>query len=615
MTARELFERLVNLDENERIEAKRAAEIGSSLMETICAFSNEPGLGGGHLLLGVAREEMALFPTYQVIGAGNPDKLASDLATRCRNDFNVPVRVDIWQERLEDKTVLVVFVPEAQPGEKPVYLKSQGLPRGAFRRIGPTDQRCTEDDLLIFYEGRGNETYDYGVVRDATLEDIDPDAIADYRKARSEANPDAEELRWSDGELLQALGCVRQNQDSLVPTAAGLLLFGKAISLRRFFPMMRVDYIRVPGREWIPDPEKRFDSIEMRDPLIRLIRRATAAVIDDLPKSFSLPEGQLQRQDIYRIPQRVIREAIVNAVMHRNYRAQSPIQIIRYSNRLEIINPGFSLKSPEHLGEPGSMTRNPRIAAVLHETRFAETKGSGIRVMRDMMEEAGLTPPTFESDRAQDKFTARYLFHHFLGPDDIAWLSRFRELALADEEARALVWVREVGAIDNAMFRELNRVDTLSASQKLRRLRDAGLLQQMGKGSATYYLPTDRLTGEGLSTQPEALSTKGEGLSTMGEALSTMGPDIESIRAGLSEELRSRVSDLGRRGSPDQLLDLVVDLCRVREFSAEELAALLGRDRKYVMNNYLRPLLQQGKVVHTIPEQPRHPAQRYQAQR
>ena len=433
MTARELFERLVNLDENERIEAKRAGEIGNAVMETVCAFANEPGLGGGHLLLGVAREEMALFPTYEVVGIDNPDKLASDLATRCRNDFNVPVRVDIRQERLEDRTVLVVFVPESQPAEKPGYFKKQGLPRGSFRRIGPTGQRCTEDDLLVFYEGRGNETYDYSVVRDATIEDIDPDAIADYRKARTEATPDADELRWSDSDLLLALGCVRQYSGVLVPTAAGLLLFGKTMALRRFFPMMRVDYIRVPGREWIPDPEKRFDSVEIRDPLIRLIRRATAAVMDDLPKSFSLPEGQLQRQDIYRIPQRVIREAIVNAVMHRNYRVQSPIQIIRYSNRLEIINPGFSLKSPEHLGEPGSLTRNPKIAAVLHETRFAETKGSGIRVMRDMMEQAGLTPPTFESDRAQDKFTARYLFHHFLGRDDIAWLSRFRELALTDE--------------------------------------------------------------------------------------------------------------------------------------------------------------------------------------
>jgi ATP-dependent DNA helicase RecG len=165
--------------------------------------------------------------------------------------------------------------------------------------------------------------------------------------------------------------------------------------------MTRVDYIRVPGREWVPDPDRRFDTIELRDPLFRLIRRAQAAVLDDLPKGFALAEGDLQRQDKPVIPQRVIREALVNALMHRSYRSHSPVQIIRYANRLEIRNPGFSLKSPEHLGEPGSEPRNPRIAAVLHETRFAETKGSGIRVMRETMEQAGLTPPLFESDRGR----------------------------------------------------------------------------------------------------------------------------------------------------------------------------------------------------------------------
>ena len=66
MTAQELLERLNLLDENERIEAKAASEIGKSLMETVCAFANEPGLGGGWLLLGVTREEWALFPSYEV---------------------------------------------------------------------------------------------------------------------------------------------------------------------------------------------------------------------------------------------------------------------------------------------------------------------------------------------------------------------------------------------------------------------------------------------------------------------------------------------------------------------------------------------------------------------
>lgn len=413
MTAVELLESLNLLDEHERIEAKRASEPGKSVLETVCAFANEPGLGGGWIALGVVREESALFPAYEVEGIAHPDKITADIANQCRDIFNIPLRVDISTESIRGKNVVVVYVPEAQSQDKPVFFKAQGLPRGAFRRIGSTDQRCTEDDIAVLFQGRQRESFDAGIVADATQDDFSPDAIADYRKSRGEANPDAEELRWSDGELLQALGCIhRDREGQWRPTVAGLILFGKPSALRRFFPMTRVDYIRVPGREWVPDPDRRFDTVELRDPLFRLIRRAQAAVLDDLPMSFGLMEGELQRQDKPVIPLRVIREALVNALMHRSYRSHSPVQVIRYANRLEIRNPGFSLKSPEHLGEPGSQPRNPTIAAVLHETRFAETKGSGIRVMRESMEQAGLTPPLFESDRGADRFVARYFFHH-----------------------------------------------------------------------------------------------------------------------------------------------------------------------------------------------------------
>lgn len=127
---------------------------------------------------------------------------------------------------------------------------------------------------------------------DATQDDFSPNAIADYRQSRRDANPDAEELRWSDDELLQALGCVRKNENGAwQPTVAGLLLFGKPVALRRGFPMTRVDYIRVPGRDWVPDPERRFDSIELRDPLIRLIRRVQAAILDDLSQGLRAGRG------------------------------------------------------------------------------------------------------------------------------------------------------------------------------------------------------------------------------------------------------------------------------------------------------------------------------------
>lgn len=637
MTALELLQSLNLLDETERIEAKRGSEAGKSLLETVCAFANEPGLGGGWLLLGVVREELALFPSYQVEGVPQPDKLCADLATQCRAVFNLPVRIELSTEQVDGQAVVVAYVPEAQPQDKPVFFKSQGLPKGALRRVGSVDQHCTDDDLAVFYQGRQRESFDAGLLPDATLDDLAPEALADYRQTRAEANPDAEELRWSDEELLRALGCIHTDgAGTWRPTVAGVMLFGKPQALRRCFPMTRVDYIRVPGREWVPDPERRFDTVELRDPLFRLIRRAQAAVLDDLPKGFALKEGDLQRQDRPVIPQRVIREALVNALMHRSYRSHSPVQIIRYANRLEIRNPGFSLKSPEHLGEPGSEPRNPRIAAVLHETRFAETKGSGIRVMRETMEQAGLTPPLFESDRGNDQFVARYFFHHFLGADDVAWLAQFKDAQLSPDEAKALIVVREAGAIDNASYRALSKVDTLGASAALRRLRDAGLLLQKGRGSATYYVPAERLgladkaleagANGALSGNPQGLSTKLSGLSSNPGTLSSK-PDALSSNPQAAEQdaartalldalpgsLAARLGAIGQRHPPQVVQDLVVALCALRDWPVNELALVLRRNPEVVRQNYLRPLMRDGRLVMTRPEEPNAPSQAYRA--
>ena len=628
MTVQELLERLNLLDENERIEAKRADEVGKSLLETVCAFANEPGLGGGWLLLGVTCEELALFPAYEVQGIGHPDKISADLASQAAGMFNRPLRLDIQTEVLDGKAVIAVFVPEAAPQDKPVYLKAQGLPRGAFRRIGSTDQHCTEDDLIALYQGRQHESFDAGLVPDGTFDDFSPEALADYRQSRRETNPDAEELRWSDEELLQALGGVRLNeQGTWQPTVAGLILFGKPVALRRTFPMTRVDYIRVPGREWVSDPERRFDSLELRDPLFRLIRRVQAAILDDLPKAFGLAEGDLQRKDSPIVPQRVIREAVVNALMHRNYRSHAPVQIIRYSNRLEIRNPGFSLKSPDHLGEPGSLPRNPKLAAALYDTRFAETKGSGVRVMREICEKAGLAPPLFESDRGQDQFVVRLFFHHFLGPGDLVWLARFKNLHLSEAEARALVVAREVGAIDNATWRDINKVDTLTASQSLKKLRGAGLLQQKGRGSATWYQPTGKMLGDndglpsnsgglsskldGLSSNPQGLSSNPQGLSSNSDLLAD--PERRALFNELPGEIAAQVGAIGQRRPPEEVRELVVALCQHRDYRAEELALLLARNVETVRQNYLRPLLRAGRIRMTRPDVPNDPEQAYRA--
>lgn len=205
-------------------------------------------------------------------------------------------------------------------------------------------------------------------------------------------------------------------------------------------------------------------------PLLQIVDRAHAAVLDDRPKGFALKEGHVQT-DTPTLPARVLREATVNALMHRSYRENRPTQIIHYANRIEITNAGYSLKNEDHFSEAGFQLRNPNLAAVFHKTNTAETKGSGIRVMREQMRESGFSLPAFESNRANNTFTIRLLLHHFLREEDLLRLHHI-PYDLNESQRYALIFVREQGAIDN---------------QTLRKLREWELLRQMGKGSTTHY--------------------------------------------------------------------------------------------------------------------------------
>ena len=266
----------------------------------------------------------------------------------------------------------------------------------------------------------------------------------------------------------------------------------------------------IEGTDWISDDRDRYQTIEIREPLLLAIPRLVINVLNDLPSRFGLAEDGIQRQDIPLIPRKVIREAIVNAVMHRDYRTRSPIQIIKYSNRLEIRNPGYSLKliNRETLGEPGSVIRNEAIAEVLHETGFAETKGSGIRVMLESMLEANLSLPLFDSDRDGDRFQVTLYSHNLFDNRALQWLSQFKEYNLTDEEAKILVVLKEKGVVNNAVCRLVNDIDTLKASQMLKRLRDIGLIEIHGKSTATHYTLKPKFQQESEFANLDSSSTE-----------------------------------------------------------------------------------------------------------
>ena len=665
--AKELFDELNSWDENRRIEAKSASAVGKSMMETVCAFANEPGLRGGYLLLGAKRTGMTEDgkPVYEPENIENTDKIQSDFVAMCNSMFNVRIRPIINVEEYLGKTVIVVKIEELPESQKPAYFAKRGLPEGAFRRIGPSDEKCSEEDMYLFYQSA--DTYDSCIVDDADLDDIDENALNFYRKLRKEVNPDAEELTLNDVDLLRALGAIKKNkQGGYDLTYTGLLVFGKQMSLRRLVPSFRVDYIRISGNQWLADGDNRFEqTIDMRGPLILMVNKACSAVMDDLPKGFELKKDSMQASTPAILPNKVLREAIVNSYIHRSNRVNQPIQIIRYSNRIEIHNPGYSLKPQDDWGEPGSMLRNPRISEIFHDTNLAETKGTGIGVMRRLMKEAGLMPPTFESNHEANKFTARLLLHHFLSKENMEWLAQYAEFGLMNEQKLALVFVREVGAIDNATYRQLDSSITHARARlEIHKLCDLGFIEKKGQGRNTYYIRTSKVVslgerlrpqgekippqhgslGERLLPQNERLlpqhGTLGERLPPQDERLlpqhGTLGeryqgederyqgklgtfeeecmlkPRAELVRE-LPNELQERVNNIGNRASRETVCQLLIDLCAFKPYSYEELASILQRSPKALKDKYLKPLRLANKLFYWIPEMINHPLQKYVA--
>ena len=663
-TAKELFDELNSWDENRRIEAKSASAVGKSMMETVCAFANEPGLRGGYLLLGAKRIGMTEDgkPVYEPENIENTDKIQSDFVAMCNSMFNVRIRPIINVEEYLGKTVIVVKIEELPESQKPAYFAKRGLPEGAFRRIGPSDEKCSEEDMYLFYQSA--DTYDSCIVDDADLDDIDENALNFYRKLRKEVNPDAEELTLNDVDLLRALGAIKKNkQGGYDLTYTGLLVFGKQMSLRRLVPSFRVDYIRISGNQWLADGDNRFEqTIDMRGPLILMVNKACSAVMDDLPKGFELKKDSMQASTPAILPNKVLREAIVNSYIHRSNRVNQPIQIIRYSNRIEIHNPGYSLKPQDDWGEPGSMLRNPRISEIFHDTNLAETKGTGIGAMRRLMKEAGLMPPTFESNHEANKFTARLLLHHFLSKENMEWLAQYAEFGLVNEQKLALVFVREVGAIDNATYRQLDSSITHARARlEIHKLCNLGFLEKKGQGRNTYYIRTSKVVSleERLLPQDERLrpqhgtlgekippqhgtlgekippqhGTLGEKIppqyGTLGEKIPPQGEkippqhgtfEIESQPKSRNELLRElpkglqeRVAKLGKWASREKVSQLLVDLCAFKPYSYEELALIIQRAAKPMKDKYIKPLRLANKLFYWIPEMINHPLQKYVA--
>ena len=220
------------------------------------------------------------------------------------------------------------------------------------------------------------------------------------------------------------------------------------------------------------------------------------------------------------------------------------------------------------------------------------------------------------------------------------WLAQYAEFGLVNEQKLALVFVREVGAIDNATYRQLDSSITHARARlEIHKLCDLGFLEKKGQGRNTYYIRTSKVVSlaERLRPQGERLlpqhGTLGEKIlpqhGTLGKKIPPQGEkippqhgtfEIESqpnsrneLLRELPKGLQERVAKLGKWASREKVSQLLVDLCAFKPYSYEELALIIQRAAKPMKDKYIKPLRLANKLFYWIPEMINHPLQKYVA--
>ncbi len=498
----EQLETLLAGGEGARLAFARERARLDDVAETLVAFANGQG---GTLVLGVAGRARAKPEGLSDPGAAR--ELLLEAALACTPPLILPLPQAVL---LGANALLVASVPA---GLSQVY----ALHGKYLRREGGTNQPLAPDALRRLLLERGEVSWERATPEGATPDELDPARIAAYARR---IGPDAEQDPWG---LLYRRGCVIRSAesrvlsaesgpehpapstqhsapstqhlalstqhsalstlpDALAPTNAGLLLFAHRVEAR--FPQAELTLVHYRGR----DMADAFEREDVHDTLVEALRRAERWLMEHMRKGSRMVG--LERHDWTQFPPGAVREALVNAVAHRDYSVRGEgIRVSLFSDRLEVYSPG---RLPGHVTVQNLMderfSRNESLVQVLADFGLIERLGYGIDRMLRQMEEAGLPPPSFRETAAGFLVVLQGQGYDAAAASGIDTRDLARQ-GLNERQIAAIVYLTEQRRISNGDLQELHpNVSAETIRRDLADLVERGLLLKVGEKRATYYI-------------------------------------------------------------------------------------------------------------------------------
>lgn len=493
-------------------EAKSCATtLSKSVWESVSAFANTDG---GTLLLGVDENKNFTVPpqfdadktiNQFVDGMGDGSKDGAKVVS--------PPPYSIHRDTLDGAQMVSVQVHENDAAHKPCYVKSKSVSTGSYKRQDDKDILLSPTELFEMQNVYKPSEADRAPITDADRGDLDDATVA----AIIDAHRDTKALRGAHSEMQQLERLNILDKKGHV-RLAGVLIAGAYP--QQFFPRLYVDVAVHPGINKSQDGEVRFlDRVQCDGRLQEMVDDAVKAVLRNL-RTYSLIEGT-GRRDVPEIPTTVLREAIANAVAHREYDAlfrNDPVNIDIYSNRVEISSPGglWGGKTLQNLANGVSRCRNATLMQLLQKTPLirgdndgpaVEGQGSGIQFMINRMKELSLAQPDFQP--TFDRF--RVILYR--GGAELAmnqqWVRSHVGHDLPGRESSVLHTVRALGRTSVHDIRDRLGYDSDDIRAMLATLVEAGLIRQV---STDVYepleTPTIANTGDVPTPPAAALSSR-----------------------------------------------------------------------------------------------------------
>ncbi|MCL2648253.1 MAG: DUF4062 domain-containing protein [Phycisphaerales bacterium] len=444
----------------------------------------------------------------------------------------------------------------------------------------------------------------------ATLDDIDSEAVTTFvRTARAERKFPLK-VETPMAKVLAHLDMLADGR----PTRAAILLFGH--KPQRFMPNAEIRCMHFHGTE-IRRPAPYYDIF--KGTLFEQVDQATNFVLTMINHSIGIRDESAQAPVIYEIPRDVIREAIVNAIAHRDYASAAAIQVSVFSDRVEVWNPGM-LPPPltlEQLRHPHrSIARNTKVCEGLFLARYIEKYGTGTLMMIEQSIEHALPEPDFGQQAGEFSAT---VWRDWLTTDVLT------NLRLNTRQLTAIQTLKTSRVTTAQIYQQLTRCARRTAIRDLEELMTKGVVRRDGVGRAMRYILAKKEEGGGMKEalpgentnraiivpivpSPDATATP----KTAKKArISGKKAQVET-KLGPSQQTVNRPS---RVTPPTQSSDPVSQLIRALEFedkSAGDLRKLLGiKHRPNFRENYLHPALQRGFIKLTLPDKPNSRLQKY----